>query len=86
MTITLYNTVHFVRTCVLLKQFTLLLRQKFIRSWCNIQSFQFHIKFLTLNIPIYVTFCANFIIYAVTLNTILNVHTIIIIIIIIIIL
>jgi len=72
MTITLYNTVHFVRTCVLLEQFTLLLRQKLIRHWCTIQSFQFHIKFLIFHIPIYVTFCANFIIYAVTLNTILN--------------
>jgi hypothetical protein len=68
--------VHFVRTCVLLKQFTLFLRQKFIRHWCTIKSLQFTIKFLVLHIPIYVTFCANRIIYAVTLKTILNVQTI----------
>jgi len=50
MTITLYNTEHFVRTCVFLEQFTLCLRPKFIRHWCIIQSFQFHIKFLVLYI------------------------------------
>jgi hypothetical protein len=49
-TITLCFTMHFVPMCVLLKQFTLFLRLKFILHWCNFQFFQFQDRFFLLRL------------------------------------